>query len=178
MKGPGWGVPEEALRLLPGPAFEVEQAADDNGLPVERPVAAADRKTSPGVHLAWRLPSSRVTGPRLEQCPSHSWYCNKGVQCMHADTRRPCYLHAKVHATWHRAGHAGGALRKKRRVVLVVFIGGVTFAEVAALRWLGARPEVNCAFVVATTKLVNGTSLLESFVDEDAHAALQAAALA
>ena len=72
------------------------------------------------------------------------------------------------------AGEAG----KKRRVVVVVFIGGVTFAEVAALRWLGGRPEVNCAFVVATTKLINGTTLLESFVDEDAAAALQAAVLA
>ena len=60
----------------------------------------------------------------------------------------------------------------------MVFIGGVTFAEVAALRWLGMRPGVNCAFVVATTKLINGTSLLDSFMDEDAHAALQAAALA
>ena len=37
VKGPGWGVPEEALRLLPGPAFEVEQATDDQGLPIERP---------------------------------------------------------------------------------------------------------------------------------------------
>jgi hypothetical protein len=72
--------------------------------------------------------------------------------------------------------HAGEA-RKKRRVVVVVFIGGVTFAEVAALRWLGGRPEVNCAFVVATTKLISGTTLLESFVDEDARAALQAATL-
>jgi hypothetical protein len=45
VKGPGWGVPEEALRLLPGPAFEVEQGTDDKGLPVERPVAD---KRAPG----------------------------------------------------------------------------------------------------------------------------------
>ncbi len=68
-------------------------------------------------------------------------------------------------------------IEQKRRVVLVVFIGGVTFAEVAALRFLGARPEVNCAFVVATTKLVNGTTLLETFVDDSVKAAREAAAL-
>ncbi len=60
---------------------------------------------------------------------------------------------------------------KKRRVIVVVFIGGVTFAEIAALRFLGSRPEVNCAFVTATTKLINGTSLLESIVDDSIIAA-------
>ena len=62
-------------------------------------------------------------------------------------------------------------------MVVVVFVGGVTFAEVAALRFLGQRPEVNCAFVVATTKLVNGTTLLDGFVDEGVRAAQQAAPL-
>lgn len=38
VKGPGWGVPDEVLRLLPGPAFEVQQTNDENGLPVEKPV--------------------------------------------------------------------------------------------------------------------------------------------
>lgn len=56
-----------------------------------------------------------------------------------------------------------------------MFLGGVTFAEVAALRFLGNRPEVNCAFVAATTKLINGTTLLDSFVDEAVKDAQQAA---
>lgn len=42
VKGPGWGVGEEVLRLLPGPSFEVEQTSDDKGLPIEKP--AQDRK--------------------------------------------------------------------------------------------------------------------------------------
>jgi hypothetical protein len=42
VKGPGWGVPDDVLRLLPGPAFEVEQTCDENGLPIEKPVV--DRK--------------------------------------------------------------------------------------------------------------------------------------
>lgn len=59
----------------------------------------------------------------------------------------------------------------------MVFIGGVTFAEIAALRFLGSRPEVNCTFVTATTKLINGTSLLESIVDDSTRAATNVAVI-
>lgn len=49
-------------------------------------------------------------------------------------------------------------LRKKK--VLVYFIGGVTFAEVAALRFLNTLfPDKR--FVVATTSIINGNSALE-----------------
>ncbi len=58
-----------------------------------------------------------------------------------------------------------------------MFIGGVTFAEIAALRFLGTRPEVNCSFVIATTKLINGTTLLESIVDDSIRTAKETAAL-
>ena len=58
-----------------------------------------------------------------------------------------------------------------------MFIGGVTFAEISALRFLSKHPELNCQFIIATTKLMNGSVLLESFVDEDVRTsmALQAA---
>jgi vacuolar protein sorting-associated protein 33A len=49
---------------------------------------------------------------------------------------------------------------------VVMFIGGVTFAEVAALRFLASRPDSEFDFVVATTKLINGNTLIESFIDE------------
>ena len=58
-----------------------------------------------------------------------------------------------------------------------MFLGGVTFAEIAALRFIGRRPEVNCAFVIATTKLITGSTLLDTFVDEDVKAAREFAAL-
>ena len=38
VKGVGWGVPEDVMRLLPGQAFEVEQSLDDKGLPCEKPL--------------------------------------------------------------------------------------------------------------------------------------------
>jgi hypothetical protein len=62
------------------------------------------------------------------------------------------------------------ATAAQQRTVLVVFIGGVTFAELAALRFLGRQRHVT--FVALTTKVITGSSLLESFLPE----ALQAAA--
>ena len=51
---------------------------------------------------------------------------------------------------------------EEKPLVLVYFIGGVTFAEVAALRWLSAREGHPKEYIVATTKLINGHSFLES----------------
>ncbi|KAG8055994.1 hypothetical protein GUJ93_ZPchr0001g29401 [Zizania palustris] len=47
-----------------------------------------------------------------------------------------------------------------RSLVLVVFIGGVTFAEIAALRFLSAQDGMGYDFLVATTKVVNGNTIL------------------
>lgn len=69
------------------------------------------------------------------------------------------------------AGNAGQLLGKEGRssqppeVVLVAFLGGVTFSEISALRFLSSMPGSNQHFVVLTTSLVNGTTLLKSFID-------------
>ncbi len=60
-----------------------------------------------------------------------------------------------------------GAPSKQHKTVLVMFIGGVTFAEIAALRWMSSRPGSNCNIVIATTKLINGNSFLSSFIDDN-----------
>ncbi len=39
------------------------------------------------------------------------------------------------------------------------FIGGVTFTEIAAIRLLGQMDE-NTDYIIATTKLINGDTLL------------------
>ena len=51
---------------------------------------------------------------------------------------------------------------ERRRTVLVVFIGGVTFAEISALRFMSSQGGLNCNFVIMTTKLINGNSLVKS----------------
>ncbi|XP_062139629.1 vacuolar protein sorting-associated protein 33A-like [Drosophila sulfurigaster albostrigata] len=64
--------------------------------------------------------------------------------------------------------HGGGgtpsetSLLHARRVVLVLFVGGCTFAEIAALRFLAAQEDNNVQFLIATTKIINKRTFLES----------------
>lgn len=50
------------------------------------------------------------------------------------------------------------------RVVLVFFVGGCTFAEISALRFLSQQEDNNVEFVIATTKLLNKNSFLDQFI--------------
>lgn len=52
----------------------------------------------------------------------------------------------------------------KPRTVMVMYIGGVTRAEISALRFLSRRVLKGTRFVVATTKIVNGNTLLEELL--------------
>ncbi|KMZ64182.1 putative Vacuolar protein sorting [Zostera marina] len=53
----------------------------------------------------------------------------------------------------------------RRSVALVVFIGGVTSGELSALRFLSSQEGMGHDFIVATTKVVNGNTLLETLLD-------------
>ncbi|WAQ99914.1 VP33B-like protein [Mya arenaria] len=50
------------------------------------------------------------------------------------------------------------------KVVLVYFIGGCTYSEIAALRFLGK--QTGYQFIIATTSLYNGSSLLETVMEK------------
>eukprot|EP01137_Pigoraptor_chileana_P014764 Opistho-2@69811 len=52
------------------------------------------------------------------------------------------------------------------RVTLVFFLGGCTFAEIAAIRFLAQQDEGRRDYVIATTKIINGASLLGTCVDK------------
>ena len=77
-------------------------------------------------------------------------------------------LRAKMNALL--ADADGGAAR---RTVVVMFIGGATFAEISGLRFLSSQPSVNAEFVAATTKLINGSTLLDRFVETCVREALK-----
>ncbi|CAG9834285.1 unnamed protein product [Diabrotica balteata] len=51
------------------------------------------------------------------------------------------------------------------QTVLVFFIGGCTFAEISALRFLSTQEDSNVEFVIGTTKLINGTTFLNSIIE-------------
>jgi len=52
----------------------------------------------------------------------------------------------------------------RRPVTLVFFAGGCTFAEITSLRFLGE--QIGHDFIIATTKLINGNTMMESVMDK------------
>ncbi|KAF1860356.1 hypothetical protein Lal_00037695 [Lupinus albus] len=54
----------------------------------------------------------------------------------------------------------------RRALVLVVFVGGVTFAEISALRFLSAQEGMAYDLIIATTKIINGQTLIETFMEK------------
>uniref|UniRef100_A0A4W4GSR7 Vacuolar protein sorting-associated protein 33B n=1 Tax=Electrophorus electricus TaxID=8005 RepID=A0A4W4GSR7_ELEEL len=55
------------------------------------------------------------------------------------------------------------AVTDPQRIILVMFLGGCTFSEISALRFLGR--ERGCKFIVLTTAITNSSRLLESLLD-------------
>nr|XP_018896974.1 PREDICTED: vacuolar protein sorting-associated protein 33A [Bemisia tabaci] len=51
------------------------------------------------------------------------------------------------------------------KVVLVFFLGGCTYAEISALRFLSQQEESNVEFIIATTKIINGNSFIKSLME-------------
>lgn len=49
---------------------------------------------------------------------------------------------------------------------LVVFVGGCTYAEISALRFLSTHEDSNSEYLIATTSVINGTSFIESVMTD------------
>eukprot|EP01102_Stenamoeba_stenopodia_P011988 TRINITY_DN372_c0_g1_i1.p1 TRINITY_DN372_c0_g1~~TRINITY_DN372_c0_g1_i1.p1 ORF type:complete len:619 (+),score=176.59 TRINITY_DN372_c0_g1_i1:181-2037(+) len=54
---------------------------------------------------------------------------------------------------------------QRNPVTLVFFIGGCTFTEISALRFLSQQEEGRRDYVIATTKLINGDTLLQTLFE-------------
>jgi hypothetical protein len=50
----------------------------------------------------------------------------------------------------------------KKKIMMVCVIGGISFLEVAAMRYLSNEPSFPYTILIATTALVNGRTFLES----------------
>jgi hypothetical protein len=51
-----------------------------------------------------------------------------------------------------------------RKVMVVFFVGGVTHLEIAALRFLQRQESCAYSIIIATTKIINGNSMLKSLM--------------
>jgi len=56
------------------------------------------------------------------------------------------------------------AISEAKPLVIVYFVGGVTFTELAALRFLNQRPIFPFQIICCTTKVYNGTKLIKSLM--------------
>ncbi len=60
----------------------------------------------------------------------------------------------------------GASSGDRPRTTLVVFVGGCTYAEISALRFLSQLEEANTEYLVATTSVVNGNTFLQSLLTD------------
>ncbi|KAK4789461.1 hypothetical protein SAY86_016765 [Trapa natans] len=83
----------------------------------------------------------------------------------HTEAKRSGFANSPSYNTLNGAS-ADKLADGRRSLVLVVFIGGVTFAEISALRFLSAQEGMAYDLIVATTKIISGHSLIETFVEK------------
>ena len=92
-------------------------------------------RTLPGPH------SSVVQGPVLlpfAPLTNHENFMNNRATAVHQESRPP--------------------------VTLICFVGGCTYSEVAAIRWLGRNACPRREYVVLTTSMITGDAIMESLV--------------
>ena len=58
----------------------------------------------------------------------------------------------------------GSASSTRKPILLVCYVGGVTYMEIAALRFLSGRRSFPFHIVIVTTKIVNGRQLIQSLM--------------
>lgn len=135
----GWGKAEDVMKLIPGPKVDYTQV---------RPAGHGTRcgpACSRGKRKALRFVKN--------------WHA---VLCTQAWDERgvPVAKPADGELLPPTSSSAPG----RRRTVLVTFIGGVTYGEIASLRFIGKQHGIHV--VIVTTQLINGSTLLETFLPD------------
>lgn len=85
----------------------------------------------------------------------------------HSESKRSGFASSESFDTLPGVANNGDKMVDGRRsLVLVVFIGGVTFAEISALRFLSAQEGMAYDLIVGATNIVSGHTLTETFIDK------------
>ncbi|KAF2314370.1 hypothetical protein GH714_025756 [Hevea brasiliensis] len=81
-----------------------------------------------------------------------------------SESKRVGFLSSPSSDTLHGASEAADRLADGRAsLVLVVFIGGVTFAEISAVQFLSAQEGMAYDLIIGTTNIVNGHTMVEAY---------------
>ena len=113
----------QVLPLLPGTHFDIAQTVDASGMPAERAYK---------VHVQQQQQAGAAGGVSVPS-PGHRPTSSGGGP--------PAAEAVAATAVSSPGGAAGpGQPPSSHELVLVVFIGGVTYSEISALRFLASRP--------------------------------------
>lgn len=127
-------LPFQVMQLLPGAQFDIAQTVDANGMPLERPFKLAAAGPSSAA-----LGSARASNSGLA-VPS-SGGGGAGTESSSLSGLLPEAVSEGTAVGSLSGGDSQiGQPLLQHEVVLVVFIGGVTFSEISALRYLASRP--------------------------------------
>ncbi|KAK8874959.1 Sec1-like protein [Apiospora arundinis] len=66
-----------------------------------------------------------------------------------------------------RALLSGGG---EKKTVFVVFVGGITFTEIAALRFIAKKEEARRNIVICTTSIISGNKMMEAAIEKESFA--------
>ncbi|KAF2314372.1 hypothetical protein GH714_025777 [Hevea brasiliensis] len=80
-----------------------------------------------------------------------------------SESKRVGFLSSPSSDTLHGASEAADRLADGWRSLVLVFIGGVTFAEISALQFLSAQEGMAYDLIIGTTNIVNGHTLIEAY---------------
>lgn len=81
----------------------------------------------------------------------------------HTESKRSAFAHGPLDILPHMDNKVQDG---RRSLVLVVFVGGVTFAEISALRFLSSQEGMAYDIIIGTTKIINGNTLTETFLEK------------
>ncbi|CAH2064099.1 unnamed protein product [Thlaspi arvense] len=128
-----------------------------------------DTDTSRPVDIAYVYSGYAPLSIRLIQQAIHSgWRPIEDILKLlpgpHLETKRSGFPSSPSVESLH--GASNGVADGRRSIVLVVFVGGVTFAEISALRFLASKEGMAYDLIIATTKIVNGATLIETFMEK------------
>ena len=155
---PGWKRMDEVMTLIPGNGFEYRQDGQQETVSIGHTPAAPLSAPSEGGGGSKGLRGWLGGGSKKDRKGHDSMDAAAAAQAASAAA-------AAAPATTD-AGEGEGDVMKKKPVVLVMFIGGCTWAEVAALRHLSARAEHEFEYIVATSKITNGSAFVASVQEQ------------
>jgi len=162
-----WQAKEEMLRALPGNHFEATQSPgashahdqgedEDEGELLRRALQGAPPASSIDTPIVWSRacvpPTLGVTEALLLPLSAYAPHGQYTVYCVNTG------------ATEAEPPPPVAAEPAKPLPTLVFFIGGCTYAELAAVRWLGRHENPPREYIVATTHLCNGDDIVQSLV--------------